>query len=114
MELDDLRRQWQRPPVVATPTITSAELTRLVAQQSGSILEQLRRNARWELGFNYVLVLGTLGLVVGATQLWLRLLAGLMGLLAVVCIYYFHRKLGLLRSMADPAGHLRAHLGRIT
>jgi hypothetical protein len=44
----------------------------------------------------------------------MRLLAGMMGLLALVCIYYFHRKLGLLHTMTDPAGHLRAHLVRIT
>ena len=114
MELDDLRRQWQQPEPAATPAITPTELTRLVARQSGNILEQLRRNASRELGLNYMLVLGTLGVVVSTSQLWLRLLAGMMGLLGLVCIYYFHRKLGLLRSMTDPAGHLRAHLVRIT
>jgi hypothetical protein len=114
MELDDLRRQWQRPEPVAPPALTPTELTQLVARQSGSILEQLRRNARWELGLNYVLALAALALVVGVSQLWMRLLAGMMGLLALVCIYYFHRKLGLLHTMTDPAGHLRAHLVRIT
>jgi len=114
MELDDLRRQWQRPEPVAPPALTPTELTQLVARQSGSTLEQMRRNARWELGLNYVLVIAAIGMVVSISQLWMRLLAGMMGLLAVVCIYYFHRKLGLLRSMADPAGHLRAHLVRIT
>ncbi|RZK19688.1 MAG: hypothetical protein EOO56_13750 [Hymenobacter sp.] len=114
MELDDLRRQWQQPEPVAPATLTTAELTQLVARQSGSIVEQLRRNARWELGLNYGLGLVALGLAIGIPQLWLRLLASTMGLVALVCIYYFHRKLGLLRSMASPAGHLRAHLVRIT
>ena len=114
MELDDLRRQWQQPEPVAPAPLTTTELAQLAARQSGTIMEQLRRNARWELGLNYGLGLAALVLVVGVPQLWLRLLAGTMGLIALVCIYYFHRKLGLLRGMANPAGHLRAHLVRIT
>jgi hypothetical protein len=43
-----------------------------------------------------------------------RLWGGLLGLLALVCIFYFHRKLGLLRRMSDPASDLRAHLLRLT
>lgn len=115
MELDDLRRQWQQPEPVAAPTpLTAAELTRLVAQQSGSILAKLRRNARLELGINYALLLPSLAVAALAPVLWLRLFGGLLALLAGVCIFYFYRKLGLLRMMDEPADDLRGHLRRIT
>lgn len=115
MELDDLRCQWRQPEPAAAPTpLTAAELTQLVAQQSGSILAKLRHNARIELSINYVLLLPSLAVAVWAHVLWLRLFGGLLALLAGVCIYYFYRKLRLLRSMDDPADDLRGHLLRIT
>lgn len=115
MELDDLRRQWRQPePAAALPALNAAALTQLVAQQSGSVLAKLRRNARLELSINYALLLPSLAVAGWASVLWLRLFGGLLALLAGVCIYYFHRKLGLLRSMDDPAGNLRGHLLRIT
>jgi hypothetical protein len=115
MELDDLRRQWQQPEPAESPAhLTTTELTRLVAQQSGSIVTKLRRNARWELAFNYAILPILLIAVVWTSLLWLRLFCGLMTLVAGVCIYYFHRKLGLLRDMDDLAGNLRGHLVRIT
>lgn len=115
MELDDLRRQWRQTETIkAPPTLSAPELTRLVARQSGSVVEQLRRNARLELGVNYGLLAASLALVALAPALWLRLFSGLLALVALVCIYYFYRKLGLLRSMDNPAGDLRAHLMSIT
>ncbi|MDJ0364530.1 hypothetical protein QMK33_05150 [Hymenobacter sp. H14-R3] len=115
MELDDLRRQWQRPtPAKASVPLSAAELTQLVARQSGSIVGQLRRNARLEMGINYALLIISLGMCALAPALWLRLCGGLLALVAAVCIYYLNRKLGLLRSMDDPAGNLRVHLLRIT
>lgn len=115
MELDDLRRQWRQPEPATVPTpLTTAELTQLVAQRSGSILAKLRRNARLELGINYVLLLPSLAVAVWAHVQWLRLFGGLLALLAAVCIYYFYRKLGLLRTMDDPDDDLRGHLLRVT
>ena len=115
MELDDLRRQWRQPePVKAPAALSTAELTQLLAQQSGSIVGKLRRNARLELGINYALLLPALAVAVWAPVLWLRLFGGLLALVAVVCIYYFYRKLGLVRRMDDPTDDLRGHLLRIT
>ncbi len=115
MELDDLRRQWQRPqPATDPPLLSPGELRLLLDQKSSSIIARLRRNARIELGLNYgVLAIG--GLVAAlAPALWVRLFGGLLGLIALICVFYFHRKLGLLRSMSDPAGDLRGHLLRLT
>ena len=112
MELDDLRRQWQQAP--APPPVPPAEMQRLLEQQSGSIVVTLRRNARLELGINYALLALSLAVAGWAPALWLRLFGALLALVAGVCIYYFYRKLGVLRTMDNPAGHLRGHLLRLT
>ncbi|QKG55550.1 hypothetical protein GKZ68_02190 [Hymenobacter sp. BRD128] len=115
MELDNLRRQWQQPePAQNRPALGAAELSRLLAKKSGSIVDQLRRNARLELGINYALLLASLGLAALAPISWLRLFSGLLVLVALICIYYLTRKLSLLRSLDDPAGNLRAHLLHLT
>jgi len=115
MELDDLRRQWQRPePASAPTTLSQAELRQLLARQSGGVIAQLRRNARVEMIINYSLLVVALATARLAPVLWVRLWGGLLALIALVCIFYFHRKLGLLRSMSDPTGNLRAHLLRLT
>jgi hypothetical protein len=111
MELDDLRRQWQQPEPVA---LNKAALLQLLTQQSGSILTKLRRNARLELAINYALLPLSLAVAWWASALWVRLFGGLLALVAGVCIYYFYRKLGLLREMDNPANDLRGHLRRIT
>jgi hypothetical protein len=114
MELDDLRRQWrQAEPVKANTALSAADLTELLARQSGGVVEQLRRNARLELRINYGALVVSLALAVRASELWLRLFGGVLTLLALVCIFYFYRKLGLLRNMDNPAGDLRAHLTRM-
>jgi hypothetical protein len=114
MELDDLRRQWrQAEPVKANGTLSAGELTALLARQSGSVVEKLRRNARLEMRINYGVLVASVALSALASELWLRLFGVVLTLLAVVCIFYFYRKLGLLRAMDDPAGDLRAHLTRL-
>ncbi|RZK30478.1 MAG: hypothetical protein EOO63_06655 [Hymenobacter sp.] len=115
MELDDLRRQWQQPQPAADPaTLSPTELRTLLAQKSGSVIAQLRRNARIEMTINYALLPVSL-LVAGlAPMLWVRLFGLLLALVALVCLFYFRRKLGLLHRMSDPAGDLRAYLLRLT
>ncbi len=115
MELDDLRRQWQRPqPATDPPALNLGELRQLLTQKSSSIIAKLRRNARVELALNYgILALGA-PVAALAPVLWVRLFGGLLGMVAVICIFYFHRKLRLLRSMGDPADDLRGHLLRLT
>jgi hypothetical protein len=114
MELDDLRRQWrQAEPAKTKLALSAGELSELLARQSGGVVEQLRRNARLELRINYVVLVAAGVLTAFASERWLRLFGGVLTLLALVCIYYFYRKLGLLRNMDNPAGDLRAHLTRM-
>ncbi|MGI4743457.1 MAG: hypothetical protein ACRYG7_50540 [Janthinobacterium lividum] len=114
MELNDLRQQWQQPEPVGSTAFTKEYLDQVLAQKSGSVVAKLRRNARVELSINYALMLSSLALAIWAQLLWLRLFGGLLTLLAAVCIYYFYRKLGLLRSMDNPTDDLRGHLLRLT
>lgn len=115
MELDDLRRQWRQPEPASEPvTLNTTELRQLLARQSDSIVAKLRRNARLEMAINYALLPVSLAVAWLAPVLWVRLWGGLLGLIALVCIFYFHRKLGLLKGMSDPAGDLRAYLLRLT
>jgi hypothetical protein len=115
MELDDLRRQWrQAGPVTEPAALGAAELTQLLARQSGSTIARLRRNARLEMLINYTLLPVSLALAGLASVGWVRIFGGLLALIALVCIFYFHRKLRLLRSMSDPAGDLRGHLLLLT
>lgn len=115
MELDDLRRQWRQPAPASEPaTLSPAELSRLLARQSDDIVARLRRNARLEMGVNYTMLPVSLGVAGWAPVLWVRLWGGLLALIALVCIFYLHRKMGLLRGMSDPGGDLRAYLLRLT
>ena len=110
-----MRRQWRQPEPASTPApLSTNELRQLLAQQSNSIVAKLRRNAQVEMAINYALLPFSLAVAWLAPVLWVRLWGGLLGLIALVCIFYFHRKLGLLRSMSDPAGDLRAYLLRLT
>lgn len=115
MELDDLRRQWRQPGPASEPaTLSTTELRQVLARQSDDVLAKLRRNAKVEMAINYALLPLSLGMAWLAPVLWVRLWGGLLALIALVCIFYFHRKLGLLRRMSDPAGNLRAYLLRLT
>ena len=114
MELDDLRRQWQQPALADAPApLNAAALTQLLSQRSKSVVGKLRRSARWELAANLVLVGGAVPVVVLEHTAWLRVFAGVLAAIGVVCIAYLYRKLHLLRRMDDPAADLRVHLRRL-
>ena len=115
MELDDLRRQWQRPaPAGETVAFDAAAVARLLAQRSGDSLEQLRQNARKDLLLNTGFLVMSLVLVFAAPFAWLRTMGYLLSLVALLCIYYFYRKMGLLRGITRPEGNMRTHLVRVT
>ena len=113
MELDDLRRQWQQQPADSPAPLDAGALTQLLAQRSGSIVAQLLRNAQLERAANYLLsAFALLGMLLLSAP-WLRIYCGLLALVGLVCIYYFHRKMGVLRQISTPTGDLKAHLKRL-
>lgn len=115
MELDDLRRQWQRPEPANKPAaFDAAEVAWLLAQRSGDSLEQLQHNARKDLLINTGFLVVSLGFIIFSPFAWLRTMGCLLALVALLCIYYFYRKMGLLRGITKPEGDLRTHLVRVT
>jgi len=114
MELDDLRRQWQRlEPADEPVAFDAAGVARLLAQRSVESLEQLRQNARKDLLLNTSFLVVSLVLIFFAPFAWLRTMGGLLALVALLCIYYFYRKMGLLRGIVRPEGTMRTHLVRV-
>ncbi len=115
MELADLRQQWQQPSLADAPTpLNAVALNQLLARQSDSILEKLRRSARLELYLNSGLLLGSLALVGLARVFWVRVFGGVLVVLGLVCVAYLLRKLHLLRRLEGPVDDLRAHLRRLS
>jgi hypothetical protein len=113
MELDDLRRQWQQPEPAAPP-MTQAELSRLLAQRSDGLVEKMRRNARWELGF-VVLMAVTMPLILRFASNFLeRAQVVSLFLVALVMLGYYYRKLTMLRQMTEPDGHVLGNLRRLS
>ncbi|MGY3089635.1 hypothetical protein ACVWYF_002683 [Hymenobacter sp. UYAg731] len=113
MELDDLRRQWQQPEPAAPP-MTQAALSRLLAQRSDGLVERMRRNARWELGF-VVLMAVTMPLILRFASNFLeRAQVVSLFLVALVMLGYYYRKLAMLRQMTEPDGHVLGNLRRLS
>lgn len=113
MELDDLRRQWQRPePAAATP-LTPAALAALLARQRGGLVDKMRRNARWEMALAAVMAAGLVVALPLVRQALFRLYGGFSLLLMLGLLYYYYRLLGVLRQLAETSGSVRGHLVRL-
>ena len=113
MELDDLRRQWQQPETTP-PSVSPAQLERLLAHHSTSLIEKMRRNAWVEAVLN-ALVAVTLPFYIATRQSALYRMYGVaMLLLAVLMLYYYYRQLRLIGRMARAEGHVRAHLATMS
>ncbi|MFD1466687.1 hypothetical protein ACFQ48_00510 [Hymenobacter caeli] len=111
MELDDLRRQWQQPAPSASAALTLAELSALLTRQRGSLVDKMRRNARWEAVGTALLAAATVGFLPFVPEL--GLLPHLLLLLTFVLLYYYYRVLGALRQMTKITGSVRNHLARL-
>jgi hypothetical protein len=114
MELDDLRRQWQRPEKAVPPAITPAELQALLRRQRGGLIEKMRRNTYWEAGVASVLVVPTLVVFLAHNRGPLAVLyAGSLALLTMMMAYYYYKVIRLLRRLAETTGSVRGHLERL-
>ena len=111
MELDDLRRQWQRPEPAAPAGLTAAAFSALLARQRVGVVEKMRRNARWEMALMIALAVFTAGFLPYVPEL--GLLPYLTLLLALGLLYYYYRVLGVLRQMTETASSVRSHLVRL-
>lgn len=114
MELDDLRRQWQRPEPVDPVALTSTELQALVAGQRGGLIEKMRRNTYWEavVGLGIIAPCLIISMLMSHKTLS-ALYAGAMAVLAVVLAYYYYRVLATLRRLTKTTGSVRGHLERL-
>jgi hypothetical protein len=109
MELNELRRHWQQPEPVAA-ALSAAQLRELLARQRGSLVDKMRRNARWEMA---LAVLFAVLLLVGLTrthEVVFRLCAVFSLILMLVLIYYYYRLLAMLRQIDEPGSSVRSHL----
>jgi uncharacterized membrane protein YoaK (UPF0700 family) len=112
MELNELRRHWQQPEPSAA-ALSAAQLRELLARQRGSLVDKMRRNARWEMA---LAVLFAVLLLVGLTrahEVVFRLCAVFSLILMLVLIYYYYRLLAMLRQIDEPGSSVRSHLAQL-
>ncbi|TGE25599.1 hypothetical protein E5K00_10540 [Hymenobacter aquaticus] len=114
MELDDLRRRWQQPTPGTPPALPEPALHELLSRQSGTLVARMRRNARAELAFTVLMMLGLGGFLLYADKAFYQMYAVFMLLLSAAMLYYYYHKLGLLRQMDSVEGNVQGHLQRLT
>jgi len=113
MELDDLRRQWQRPEPAAPLALTPSALGALLARQRGGLVDKMRRNARWETALAAGIAALLLVALPQTRNSLFRLYGGFSLLLMLGLLYYYYRLLGVLRQLAETSGSVRGHLVRL-
>ncbi|MCB2379747.1 hypothetical protein LGH70_19280 [Hymenobacter sp. BT635] len=113
MELDDLRRHWQQPEPQPT-ALPEPALQELLSRQSGSLVASMRRNARAELTFTVLVMLGLGYFLLQPQKGFYQMYAVFMLLLSVATLYYFYRKLRLLRQMDCVEDNVQGHLQHLT
>ena len=114
MELDQLRALLRQQVPAPEPVLSPAEIHRLRAEQSTGLLDKLRANARWELAFNLVVLAGLPVVIYRAPNLPALVVSWSLVPVALACVYYFYRKLRLLRELIVVEGGLRERLGQLT
>jgi len=110
MELNELRALWNQQPPHADLPLSKEEVTQMRTRQSISIIERLRGNARLELGLNALVLLLLPAVIYFAPNLLSRAMGILLVPVCLVCLYYFYRKLRLLRSLTTAEHDVRLHL----
>ena len=110
MELDDLRALLRQHPPAPEPELRPADIHRLRAEQSTGLIEKLRANARWELAFTLLLLAVLPPIIYRAPNLLALVVSGSLVPVALVGVYYFYRKLRLLRELSVVTGGLRERL----
>ncbi len=115
MQLEDLRRTWQQPPHEPPPAPFDAEkLKALLQYRSTDLLGKLRRSAYFETAGNAVLAVAVPAVWLGLrpTEPIAQAYMGILLMLTLCMLYYFYRKLRMLRELA-PVNDVRNHLERL-
>jgi hypothetical protein len=98
MELDELRALLRQQAPDPEPVLSPAEIHRLRAGQSAGIIEKLQTSARRELALTLVVLAVLPWVIYRAPSLPALVLSCTLAPVALVCVYYFYRKLRLMRS----------------
>lgn len=112
MELDDLRRHWQRPET-SPAALTAAQLRTLLARQRSGLVSKMRRNGRWELALAAGIAAVLLVALPLARQTVFRLYGSFSLALMLGLLYYYYRMLAVLRQMEEPGSSVRGHLAQL-
>jgi hypothetical protein len=113
MELDQLRAFLRQQPREEEPGLSAPEIHRLRAEQSTGLLEGLRANARWELAFNLLVLAVLPAIIYRAPNVPALVVSWCLVPVALVSLYYFYRKLRLLRQLTVVVGGLRERLTQL-
>ena len=113
MELDDFRRQWQQPAADAPATLNAEALAQLLAKAGRSPIDEIRRNAWWELGFTVILLIVSVIMLFYVASDSLRTMLGLLILVCLVSIFSYHRRmLRGIQSLSQLSITMHAHIAQ--
>lgn len=114
MELDDLRRQWQQPEILAQPL---PDVVALLNHRSANLADKMRRNALLEASLTVLLVVAVpfvpLHPSPGTPLPLLVAMRVLLVLLLLALVYYYYQMLRLLRRLVQPEVQVRTHLAAL-
>jgi hypothetical protein len=110
MELNELRQMWNRQATYEPAPLSPQHVAHLVAGKSASVITRMRRNAWWEVGSVVYMIIA---LPFGISYFDNQFIKGYLlvfELLSVAFLYYYYRKLKLLRQMDQIEHDVRGHL----
>lgn len=109
MQLDDLRKDWLKPPSDPAAPINPVQLEGLLANRPG-LVDKMRRNAAWETAFSALIVLASPYFwVIASTPLY-KVYAVVGVLMGTGLLYYYYRLFAVLNRMRLLEGDVRGHL----
>jgi len=113
MELAELRALLRQQAPAPEPELRPAEIHRLRTEQSTDLIGKLQTNARWELTFTLLVLAGLPAVTYRAPNLPAVVVSGSLVPVLLVSVYYFYRKLRLLRELSVVVGGLRERLTQL-
>lgn len=112
MELEDLRKNWLKPPPEPAAPINPVQLESLLANRPG-LVDKMRRNAWWETAFAALFTLSAPLLWLAGTATVYKIYTVIMLLVGCGMLYYYYRIFAVLNRMRLVEGDVRGHLQRL-